>query len=151
MQRRLMLGLPAALMLAGCATPPPDLTLLAEQVRAAETAFAATMAARDFQAFGEWIADDATFVNGGRPLRGKTAILAHWERFFRQPQAPFAWKPAIIEVLASGRLAYSEGPVTLADGKLIARYASTWRRDDDGRWRVVIDNGHDVCDCPKKP
>ena len=156
MHRRALLRLPTgllalALALAGCATPPPDLTLLAEQVRAAETAFAATMAARDFMAFGEWIADDATFVNGGQPLRGKTAILAHWERFFRQPQAPFAWKPAVVEVLSSGQLAYSEGPVSLPDGKLVARYASTWRREADGRWKVVIDNGHDVCDCTKKP
>ena len=44
-----------------------------------------------------------------------------------------------------------EGPVSLPDGKLVARYASTWRREADGRWKVVIDNGHDVCDCTKKP
>lgn len=141
----------ATLGLGGCATPPPNLTLMAEQVRAAEIAFASTMGARDFAAFGRWIADDATFVNGGKPLRGKAAILMHWERFFRGPTPPFLWKPEIVEVLASGRLAYSEGPVSAPDGRVIARYASTWRLEDDGQWRVVLDNGHEVCDCVKKP
>lgn len=150
MHRRLLL-FATALALAGCASPPPDLTLMGEQVRATETAFAASMAARDFNAFSAFVAEDATFVNGGKPLRGKAAVLMHWERFFRSPQAPFAWKPEIVEVLSSGQLAYSEGPVTLADGKVVARYFSTWRRDPStGQWKVVFDNGVDSCDCTKK-
>ncbi len=148
MRRRLVLTA-AALALSGCATPPPDPTALAEQVRFSETAFAASMAARDFTAFAGWVADDATFINGGKPLRGKAAVLAHWERFFKSPGAPFSWKPELIEVLSSGRLAYSEGPVSLPDGKVVARYFSTWRRDDAGGWKVVLDNGVDVCDCSK--
>ena len=138
---------PGAFALAGCAAPPPDLTSAAEQVRASEIAFAASMGARDFNAFASWIADDATFVNGGKPLRGKPAVLMHWERFFRGPAAPFLWRPEIIEVLASGTLAYSEGPVSLADGRVVSRYVSTWRREPTGGWRVVLDNGFDACDC----
>lgn len=150
MHRRhtLALGL-ATLMLAGCATPPPDLVSLGEQVRATETAFAASMAARDFAAFASFVADDATFVNAGKPLRGKESVLGHWERFFRGPTAPFSWKPEIVEVLSSGNLAHSEGPVSLPDGKVVARYYSTWRRDPSGQWKVVLDNGYDLCDCPK--
>ena len=144
------LALVAALALAGCATPPPDPTALAEQVRASETAFAATLAARDFSAFAGWVADDAVFINGGRPLRGKAAVLAHWARFFERPAAPFSWKPEIIEVLASGELAYSEGPVSLPDGRVVARYFSTWRRGADG-WKIVLDNGVDRCDCAAPP
>lgn len=152
-QRRLtlptLLALPAVLGLAGCATPLPDLTSLAEQVRASEIAFAASMAARDFDAFASWVADDATFINSGKPLRGKAAVLAHWQRFFRTPNAPFSWKPEIVEVLDSGQLAYSEGPVSVADGKQVARYFSTWRRDPSGGWRIVLDNGYETCDCNK--
>lgn len=140
----------ALLALVGCASPPPDLVSLAEQVRASETAFAASMAARDFKAFASWVADDATFINGGKPLRGKSAVLAHWERFFRSPAAPFSWKPEIVEVLDSGQLAYSEGPVSLPDGKVVARYFSTWRREPSGGWRIVLDNGVDSCNCPAR-
>lgn len=148
-RRHALLAAATPLVLAGCAAPPPDLTGAAEQVRASEIAFAASMAARDFNAFASWVADDATFVNGGKPLRGKQAVLMHWERFFRGPAAPFLWKPEIIEVLASGNLAYSEGPVSLPDGRVVARYVSTWRREPAGGWKIVLDNGFDSCDCKK--
>lgn len=136
-------------LLSGCAQPPLDLTAASEQVRASELAFAGSMATRDFNAFASWVADDATFVNGGKPLRGKAAVLAHWQRFFQGPAAPFSWKPEIVEVLASGQLAYSEGPVSTPDGKVVARYFSTWRREPGGGWKVVLDNGYDLCDCKK--
>ena len=152
--RRLML---TALLVAqwivvsGCATaPPPPATELAAQLSAAETAFAKTMADRDFAAFSALIADDAVFINGGQPLRGKVAIAAFWKRFFDTPAAPFSWKPEIAEVAVRGDLGYTEGPVAAPDGKVFARFWSTWRRDAVTRqWRVVFDNGQRVCDCPK--
>jgi ketosteroid isomerase-like protein len=152
-ERRTGLGVMAAiaaLVLVGCATPAPDLTALGEQVRASETAFAASMQARDFQAFSTWVADDAVFINAGKPLRGKAAVLAHWQRFFAGPQAPFSWKPELVQVIDSGGLAYSEGPVSLPTGEVVARYASTWRRDPAGAWRIVLDHGYDVCNCGKR-
>ena len=39
------------------------------------------------------IAEDAVFINGGKPLRGKAAIVEHWRRFYSGPRAPFSWKP----------------------------------------------------------
>lgn len=119
------------------------------QVRAAETAFAATMAARDLVAFASHIADDAVFVNGGRPLRGKDAIVDHWKRFFTGPAAPFAWRPELAEVTGSADLGYTEGPVSLPDGRVIARFYTTWRRGADGRWRVAFDNGYDTPPCAR--
>ncbi len=135
-----------ALALGACAMNPGggDRAAWVEQVRAAETAFAHSMAERDFKAFAGFISDDAVFVNGGQPLRGKAAVLAHWKRFFDGAQAPFSWMPQIVEVTADGRLGYSEGPVSLPDGRVPARYFSTWRLESDGRWRVAFDNGYDV-------
>lgn len=136
--------------LAGCAEPPaPDAKALHDEVRAAETSFAKSMADRDFAAFSSWVADDAVFINGGKPLRGKAEVLAHWKRFFERPAAPFSWKPEIVEVPARGDLGYTEGPVTLANGRVSNRFYTTWRRGGDGRWQVVFDNGYEVCQCPK--
>ena len=154
MKRRLLLALATAIVAAGCTTLPPravDAAVQPERLRAAETAFAATMAARDLAAFATFIADDAVFINGGKPLRGKAAIVEHWRRFYSGPRAPFSWKPEIVEVLGSGRLGYSEGPVADPDGVVVARYASTWRLDADGEWKVVFDNGSEVCRCAKAP
>jgi ketosteroid isomerase-like protein len=154
MKRRLLLTLATAIAAAGCTTLPPREAGAAAQpdrLRAAETAFAATMAARDLAAFATFIADDAVFINGGKPLRGKAAIVEHWRRFYSGPRAPFSWKPEIVEVLGSGRLGYSEGPVADPDGVVVARYASTWRLDAAGEWKVVFDNGSEVCRCAKAP
>lgn len=58
---------------------------LAEQVRRAEAAFAATMAARDFASFGAYVADEAIFFGNASPLRGKAAVLEAWRSFFAGP------------------------------------------------------------------
>jgi ketosteroid isomerase-like protein len=141
----------AALLTVGCARTPDTAFSLADriaQVRAAETAFAKTMADRDFAAFAAFIADDAVFVNSGAPLRGKAAVLDHWKRFFAPGPAPFAWKPELVEVAATGALGYSEGPVWSGSGPPFARYFSTWRRGAGGAWQIVFDNGYAL---PKAP
>ena len=151
MNRRLLIALAATGSLGACAElrRAPEAGATVDSLRAAETAFAATMAARDLDAFATHIADDAVFINGGKPLRGKAAIVEHWKRFYAGPRAQFAWKPELVEVIESGRLGYSEGPVSNPDGVVVARYVSTWRLDAAGRWKIVFDNGYDVCNCPK--
>ena len=150
MKRRaaVMTGLSA--MATGCAASGPTRSRekLVAQVKAAETAFARTMADRDHAAFMSFVADDAVFLNGGNPLRGKAAVGAHWKRFYEGPNAPFSWKPDMVEVIASGGLAQSIGPVSSPDGKVFARFYSTWRLEPDGRWRVVLDDGYSVRGCP---
>ena len=61
--------------LAGCASTRghPDHQQLVAQVTATEVAFAKTMADRDFAAFLTFIAEDAVFLGGATPTRGRTA------------------------------------------------------------------------------
>jgi ketosteroid isomerase-like protein len=138
----------AGAALAGCASGAPAPFSLAErmaEVRAAEIAFAKTMADRDLAAFASFVAEEAVFINAGTPLRGKAAVVEFWKRFYQPGPAPFSWRPEIVEVAATGDLGYSEGPVTGADGRVAVRYASTWRRSaTTGRWQVVFDNGYPV-------
>lgn len=122
-----------------------DVDALRQQVTNIETAFARTMAERNFAGFLSFVADDAVFLNGGDPLRGKAAIGAHWQKFYTAPTAPFSWRPDLVEVLASGGLAQSNGPVANPAGKVFARFYSTWRLDSPGVWRIVFDNGYEVC------
>jgi ketosteroid isomerase-like protein len=145
--RRLLLssGLLAP-ALGACALRPSPLSDAGatEQVRAAENAFAATMARRDLAGFAALIAKDAVFINGGQPLRGRGAIVEYWSRHFKAEQAPFTWRPEIVEVAAAGTLGYTEGPVT-AGAQVIAKFYSTWQLQADGNWLVVFDNGYAQC------
>jgi len=126
------------LMAAPMPQSAPDLQA---EVRAAERAFAKTMADRDHEAFTTFLADEAIFFGGPAPLRGKEAVAAGWKRFYDGPQAPFSWDPEVVEVLDSGTLALSSGPVKDPAGTVIGVFNSIWRREADGRWRVVFDKG----------
>ncbi len=111
-----------------------------DQVWAAEVAFAKTMAERDLVAFGEFIADEAVFFSGTKATHGKANVVDSWKPFFVEKEAPFSWMPDQVEVLASGTLALSTGPVRDPSVKVIARFNSIWRLEA-GRWRVVFDKG----------
>lgn len=124
---------------------------LAEQVRQSERAFAKTMADRKLDAFGEYVSKEAIFFGGKGPLRGRDAVVASWKRFFEGPAAPFSWEPEKVEVLDSGTLALSSGPVHDPEGKRIGLFNSIWRLEPDGKWRVIFDKGCDVCEPETKP
>lgn len=119
-----------------------DPAALAAQVRAAESAFARSMAERDHAAFAAHLADEAVFFSPRGVLRGKAAVAAGWKPYYEGPEAPFSWQPESIEVLDSGTLAHSSGPVFAPDGRRIATFNSIWRREPDGRWRIVFDKGY---------
>lgn len=127
----------------------PDMADLQRQVANAERAFARTMADRDLAAFTSMLSEEAVFFSGPRPLRGKQQVTDWWKRYYEKPAAPFSWEPEQVEVLDSGTLALSSGPVRDLKGKVIATFTSIWRLEAPGVWRIVFDKGNDVRDCTK--
>src|ERR1700682_6387523 len=139
-----------AAVLNACAAPSPRDTYRAErEVADTERAFARTMADRDYAAFKSFLSEDAIFFSGPTALRGKQRVADAWQRFFEKPEAPFSWQPEQVQVLESGELALSTGPVRDAQGTLFATFTSIWRREAPGQWRIVFDKGNDLCDCAK--
>jgi ketosteroid isomerase-like protein len=122
---------------------------LTAEVRNAERAFAKTMADRDLKAFGAYIADEGVFFGGKGPLRGRAVVVESWKRFFVDKEAPFSWEPETVEVLPSGNLGLTSGPVHDPKGNLIGTFSTIWRLEADGKWRVVFDKGCPVCE-PEK-
>jgi ketosteroid isomerase-like protein len=140
-------------LLAGCASslsptarpvPPSDRASLERTVRDTERAFAKTMADRDHAAFTGFLSAEAVFFAGTRALRGRDAVASAWKPFYDGPVAPFSWAPETVEVLDSGQLALSSGPVHDPAGKRIATFTSIWRQEAPGVWRIVFDKG---CGC----
>jgi ketosteroid isomerase-like protein len=122
-------------------------TELQEQVRRTETAFAKTMADRDAAAFASFLASETIFMSGGNATRGAKAVAERWKRYFDGSKAPFSWAPDTVEVLDSGTLAMTSGPVRDPEGKRIGTFNSVWRRERSGQWKIVLDNGCPACDC----
>ena len=142
MQTRTIGALAASAVLCACSATGPRLSPEAAkaEVMAVERAFARTMADRDLAAFSSFLSDETVYFSGPTPLRGKAAVVAFWSRFYSGPDAPFSWEPDEVEVLDSGTLAHSSGPVRDPRGALTARFNSIWRREAGG-WRIVFDKG----------
>ena len=122
---------------------------LREQVRSTEVAFAESMADRDLATFRSFLAEDTVFFGRGDvTMRGKAAVEAVWKRYFEGAEAPFSWAPETVEVLDSGDIAFSSGPVRSPEGERSGTFNSVWRRERDGRWRIVFDKGCPPCGAP---
>jgi len=135
--------------LIGCAASPvgPNRADARLEVMATERAFAKTMSDRNHGAFATFVADEAIFFSGPTPLRGKPQIVQWWARHYAGPNPPFSWEPDEVEVLDSGTLALSSGPVRSPDGTIIARFTSIWRRTALNTWEIIFDKGNAVCNC----
>jgi ketosteroid isomerase-like protein len=112
---------------------------------ATERAFAARALVIGWKAaFLEYFADDAVGFEGTTAAPAKGQLR-------RRPDPPPAqrlvWEPRYGDIAASGELGYLTGPVenTLPSrngGRPIpSMYASVWKRQQDGAFRVVLDFG----------
>jgi ketosteroid isomerase-like protein len=131
----------------GFAEAPASTSDAQAAVRARERAFAKTMADRDHAAFVSFLAEETVFFGGSGPLRGKKAVAEAWKKLYDGRKAPFSWEPDTAEVLESGGLAMTSGPVLDPDGKRVGTFNSIWRREADGQWRIVFDKGCPPCEC----
>jgi hypothetical protein len=102
------------------------------------------MADRDFKAFGKFLSSEAIFFTGSTVEHGSSEIETTWKPYFAGPTAPFSWVPDNVQVLPSGKLALSTGPVYV-QGKEVGRFNSVWILDGAHTWHVVFDKGEAVC------
>ena len=131
--------------------PPATLTEAERSLWLTEEAFAASFAARDPERFASFLADDAVFA-GNDVLRGKAAVREAWTKMMnRGPVPPFSWRPTL--AMVNGDLGTTHGPVYDPSGKWVGGFHSTWKRQPDGSWRIVLDSATPPCGdaAPAKP
>jgi ketosteroid isomerase-like protein len=98
------------------------------------------------QAFIEHFADDAVGFQSGKPASAQEELRSRPVRP-RDPNQLFWWEPRYGDISASGDLGWLTGPVRMGRkddpaGKIRhGNYASIWKRQPDGRFKVIIDLG----------
>lgn len=147
LNRMILLGAVAAAALGAPARAQTDTATVANQLRDTERAFAKTMADRNHAGFVSYLADETVFFGPQGAMRGKAAVAAAWKPFFDRPDAPFSWDPDTAEVLDSGMLGLTSGPVKDPQGKRVGTFNSVWRKDASGAWKIVFDKGCPQCEC----
>lgn len=145
--RVLLIALPILPFIVGCAWQniAKSTERLRQQVVETELALARTMATRDFDGFKSFLAEEAVFFSGDDVLRGRDKVAAEWRKYFEAEAAPFSWHPETVEVLETGDLALSSGPVLNAASDVIGEFNSIWRRQPGGEWKIVFDKGSSRC------
>ncbi len=125
--------IPALLLFAAAVDPAPLIE--------AERAFArASVENGQMVAFLEYLAERAV-VFRPRPVDGR--------KFYAEREtsdAVLSWRPAFAEIARSGDLGYTGGPWELrakpgAAPTGFGHYISVWRKQPNGKWRVVADAG----------
>jgi ketosteroid isomerase-like protein len=140
-----------ALAPAPVAVPAPgaaiDVEAAKRAVRIADLELAKAVADRSLQSFVAQVDDDAIFFGKG-VARGKNAVSKAWLPFFTDRNLFLKWYPTQVEISASGDLAYSIGEYerTSKDAagypaSVTGNYVSIWRKQSDGRWKIVLDIG----------
>jgi ketosteroid isomerase-like protein len=72
------------------------------------------------------------------PAKGVSAVRAMWTKLFADPGFSLTWKSESIVVTESQTMAYSTG--TWHIGPATGPYLAVWRKQPDGKWKVLIDS-----------
>ena len=153
MPHRHLVCIALALFLSATSLPADE---AADSLRAAELAFAASVAEGDLERFTSFLDEEAIFASAG-VLRGREAIVQAWSVFFAEGGPDLTWEPAVVEVRSDG-LGLSRGPYTLTvtapDGTETTSsglFVSIWRRQADGGWKILFDSGCPPCAAEPSP
>jgi len=126
-----------------------------------EARFAKDVLERGGAAFADWFAEDAVELgNAQPPVIGRVAIAKSGNWTPKQYQ--LTWTPTDAMMGPSGDIGYTwghfEGHSKDANGNPVTssgRYITIWRKEPDGKWKVVLDAGSNepanAADCCKLP
>jgi uncharacterized protein (TIGR02246 family) len=152
---RVVLILPVFLCLTACtqvpnptATPPDTRAADQKAIAELETAFVADWSSKDLEKILRYYADDAIVMEPNMPaMKGKEAIRSGVKQFLADRNFSLNWSPTAVEPSKSGDLAYVYGTwtATVTDPKSKkpitdkGKYASIYRKQTDGSWKVTLD------------
>lgn len=117
------------------------------QLAQKEREFSQSAATRGFiRAFLDYF-DDSCVAFYPQPENAKHALTGEPES-----QASLVWRPIFVEVSASGDFGFTTGPSEYRAGGVkdsmayYGHFVSVWKKNSDGKWKVVLDIGSS---CPK--
>ncbi len=115
----------------------------------ADKDFAKAAAERGAEGFLSFFADDAAILpKNGAPITGKEALTKAFRDTWAQPGYSLQWTPLEAEMASGSDIGYTYGSYErkrVVDGKPLVetgKYVTIWRRQRDGKWKVIVDMGN---------
>jgi len=134
------------LLVAGCIEPEKkSISSVKSEIIKTDEAFSNMSRQHGMKkAFIEYMDNEGILLRPNRPpIIGADAI-----EFLSQAvdtSYTLTWKPSGGEVSASGDLGFTYGIYTLslADTTLYGTYVSIWKKQEDGKWKFILDTGNE--------
>ena len=138
---------PVACFLPACQKSAPDQSASSiNAVRAADSAWEKSFSGRDLEGAVAAVESAGSILAPNAPIAtGPEAIRTLFTGFYAIPGLNLHWQPTRIEAAQSGELAFSSGGYVMTftgpTGPITDRgkYATVWRKQADGTWKVVVD------------
>lgn len=143
--RFLIAGSAIGVVAACTAMPRVDLQAESSAIRELDRGWLAAFTAKDLDAAMSYFAPTAILMPGDSPvIVGEAAIREWFERWLPNPAVSTSFVPEVVEVAASGDLAYDRGVfhsmVETPEGilEVTGKYLIIWRKIG-GEWKAMID------------
>jgi ketosteroid isomerase-like protein len=121
----------------------------ADTLKQLEGEFMKTAAEKGSAGYMSYYADNAVEVSNNSPLIAGKENIAKGMGFLDDKNNRLTWTPVGADISASGDLGYTYGNYEFhsvgKDGKTAVeygKYTSIWKKQKDGRWKVVLDMGN---------
>jgi ketosteroid isomerase-like protein len=147
------------------ASPPVSITAVSSPDRTSDNAATLQQLEADFmkaaaekgsQGYMSYYADDAVELPNGAPILQGKENIAKTMGFLDNQDNHLTWTPVGADISVSGDLGYTYGNYEFRakdkDGKAIidhGKYTSIWKKQKDGKWKVVLDMGNATAEVAK--
>jgi len=144
---RTMLLLTAGLAISSCNSNRRDAGDAIAEIKAADAALSDAVSKQDLERIASFYAEDAVLMPTAEPVvSGKAAIRDEWKHVLGIPGMHNVSVTKHIDASQSGDLGYTRGAYTSRmvgqSGGVVTepgKWVSIWKKQDDGRWRIVVD------------
>ena len=149
-----------ALLAPGCTQQQPDTRAADEAaIREADIAWSKIAEAKQADRHCAYFLDDAVLLGPNEPMAvGKEAIRKMVADLFAMPGFAVKWQPTKVDVSRSGDFGYSLGTYEMSindpKGTPMAdrgKYATVWKKQADGSWKVAVDMFNSDLPVPQQP
>ena len=114
----------------------------------ADKAFDRDTAVRGLEGWMSWFTEDARIEGVQEVIVGKVALRDYYSKMFAEREFRIHWWPVSADMSGDGTLGYTFGRATISwrdekgdVQKRESRYATLWREQKDGGYKVVFDIG----------
>lgn len=114
----------------------------AASLKKADADWAATAQNKDVDKFLTFLTDQVDMSGpDGKWSHGKEAARTEWGQMLKDPGTRLTWSAQSADTSKDGTMGYTRGTwqATMGGKPMNGTYATVWKKQKDGNWRVVVD------------